>query len=104
MQLYQELTNDYWIQSMLNPVERPTKYVIEATVKCLGSTTTFNYRLNTSKSGIRIYIAAKQKKRKPEVIDIGNEENDDWLKKADPTYRESERKLYEESKNRILDR
>jgi len=49
---------------------------------------------------MKVYITSKQKKRKSEVIDIGNEENDDWLKKADPTYRESERKLYEESKKK----
>ena len=49
---------------------------------------------------MKVYITSKQKKRKSEVIDIGNEENDDWLKKADPTYRESERKLYEEQQRK----
>lgn len=45
-------------------------------------------------------VKLKLKKRKPMVIYIGNEENDDWLKKADPKYRESERKLYEELKKK----
>ena len=49
---------------------------------------------------MKVYITSKQKKRKSEVIDIGNAENDDWLKKADPTYRESERKIYGESKRK----
>lgn len=45
-------------------------------------------------------VKLKLKKRKPMVIDIGNEENDDWLKVANPKYRESERKLYEELKKK----
>ena len=45
-------------------------------------------------------VKLKVKKQKPVVIDIGNEENDDWLKKADPTYRESERKIYREQQRK----
>ena len=32
------------------------------------------------------------------MIDLCNEENDDWMKKANPDYRESERKAMEAAK------
>ena len=33
-----------------------------------------------------------------QVVDLANDENDDWLKKADPKYREFEKKAHEEAR------